>query len=214
MQLMPQKNCPTTEMIRIDFTQADVIALSKTANTVPPPSLTAFVSRGGEGDRQQDDVAGDRRVEDRLPDALGRRHRGAVRLLGDVRRGVEPGDRVLGQQEAERQHVPPEHAVAEARSCSASAVKTSWKLAWWTARRSGRRRSPRRRATCQKTETPLSARDEVAAADVEDHVQRQQDQRRAGTSAVQRVPVVAEVEPEDVDVVERRGPRRGTAPAK
>src|SRR5690349_11415389 len=44
MQLMPQKNCPTTQMIRIIFTHDVDIALSKTANTVPPPSLTAFVS--------------------------------------------------------------------------------------------------------------------------------------------------------------------------
>src|SRR3954470_20231277 len=44
MQLMPQKNCPTTQMIRIVFVHDVDIALSKTANTVPPPSLTALVS--------------------------------------------------------------------------------------------------------------------------------------------------------------------------
>src|SRR4051795_5816560 len=44
MQLMPQKNCPTTQMIRMVFTHDVDMALSKTANTVPPPSLTAFVS--------------------------------------------------------------------------------------------------------------------------------------------------------------------------
>src|SRR3954468_11910787 len=44
MQLMPQKNCPTTQMIRIIFTHDVDMALSKTAKTVPPPSLTAFVS--------------------------------------------------------------------------------------------------------------------------------------------------------------------------
>ena len=44
MQLMPQKNCPTTQMMRIVFVQAAVIELSNTANTVPPPSLTAFAS--------------------------------------------------------------------------------------------------------------------------------------------------------------------------
>src|SRR3954465_8059771 len=44
MQLMPQKNCPTTQMMRIVFTQAVPIALSKTAKTVPPPSLIALVS--------------------------------------------------------------------------------------------------------------------------------------------------------------------------
>src|SRR3954470_17380161 len=44
MQLMPQKNCPTTQMIRIVFTHDVDIALSKTAKTVPPPALTALVS--------------------------------------------------------------------------------------------------------------------------------------------------------------------------
>src|SRR3954452_21114482 len=44
MQLMPQKNCPTTQMIRIIFVHCVDMALSKTANTVPPPSLTALVS--------------------------------------------------------------------------------------------------------------------------------------------------------------------------
>src|SRR3954449_11015597 len=40
-QLMPQKNWPTTQMIRIVFTQDVDMALSKTAKSVPPPSLTA-----------------------------------------------------------------------------------------------------------------------------------------------------------------------------
>src|SRR3954447_666954 len=44
MQLMPQKNCPTTQMIRIVLTHEVDIALSKTAKTVPPPSLIAPVS--------------------------------------------------------------------------------------------------------------------------------------------------------------------------
>src|SRR4051812_8554875 len=44
MQLMPQKNCPTTQMMRIIFVQEVVMALSKTAKTVPPPELIAFVS--------------------------------------------------------------------------------------------------------------------------------------------------------------------------
>src|SRR3954463_12578421 len=44
MQLMPQKNCPTTQMIRMVFTHDVPIALSKTAKTVPPPPLTALVS--------------------------------------------------------------------------------------------------------------------------------------------------------------------------
>src|SRR4051794_33238285 len=44
MQLMPQKNCPTTQMMRMVFTHDVDMALSKTANTVPPPELTALVS--------------------------------------------------------------------------------------------------------------------------------------------------------------------------
>src|SRR3954453_10049595 len=44
MQLMPQKNCPTTQMIRMVLVHDVDIALSKTAKTVPPPALTAFVS--------------------------------------------------------------------------------------------------------------------------------------------------------------------------
>src|SRR4051812_6939662 len=44
MQLMPQKNCPTTQMMRMVFTHDVDMALSKTAKTVPPPSLTALVS--------------------------------------------------------------------------------------------------------------------------------------------------------------------------
>ena len=44
MQLMPQNSCPMTAMIRIIFTQAVLIALSKTAKTVPPPLVTAAAS--------------------------------------------------------------------------------------------------------------------------------------------------------------------------
>src|SRR3954452_24957256 len=44
MQLLPQKNCPMTQMMRMVFTHDVDIALSKTAKTVPPPALTAFVS--------------------------------------------------------------------------------------------------------------------------------------------------------------------------
>src|SRR3954468_18312319 len=40
MQLMPQKNCPITQMIRMNSTQPVLIEFSKTAKTVPPPSLT------------------------------------------------------------------------------------------------------------------------------------------------------------------------------
>src|SRR4051812_4836205 len=42
MQLMPQNSWPTTAMISTVLTQALPMALSNTANTVPPPSLTAF----------------------------------------------------------------------------------------------------------------------------------------------------------------------------
>ena len=63
-----------------------------------------------EEEGEQQDPPADRGVEDRAPDALGGTVGRAVRLLGEVRRGVEPGDRVLGQQEAEREHAEPEPA--------------------------------------------------------------------------------------------------------
>ncbi len=50
---------------------------------------------------QQQDPATDRRVEDRLPDATCRAVGRALGLLGEVGRGIEPGDGVLRQQEAE-----------------------------------------------------------------------------------------------------------------
>ena len=43
-------------------------------------------------------------------------------LLGDVGRGVEAGDRVLGQQEAERQHVEPEDEAADRAVAEAGVV--------------------------------------------------------------------------------------------
>ena len=61
-----------------------------------------------EQEGEQQDPAADRRVEDRPPDALGRGVGGAVGLLRQVGGGVVAGDRVLREQEAERQHVEPE----------------------------------------------------------------------------------------------------------
>src|SRR4051812_20887941 len=41
---MPQKSCPTVEMMRTNLTHAGPIALDSTAIAVPPPSLIAFAS--------------------------------------------------------------------------------------------------------------------------------------------------------------------------
>jgi hypothetical protein len=107
---MPQKNCPIVD-IRITISaQPEPIALVKIDSDV----VDGLDVAGGEGDRQQHEPADDRRVEDRLPDAAGGRHLGLVRLLAHVRRGVVAGLGVHRQQEAQRQHVPPKHPVAEA----------------------------------------------------------------------------------------------------
>src|SRR3954451_24753202 len=44
MQLMPQNSWPQTAMMSTSLTQPVPIAFSNTANTVPPPSVTAPVS--------------------------------------------------------------------------------------------------------------------------------------------------------------------------
>ena len=68
---------------------------------------------------EQQDPAADGRVEDRLPDAL----RGAVGcslgLLGEVGRGVEAGDRVLREQEAQGQDDEPEARGPPSSPCRA-----------------------------------------------------------------------------------------------
>ena len=97
-----------------DLPRSSVSALSKTAERAAAPSLIASTSVAANviASSTIQPMTPSRRPTARRPwRRLGR----AVRLLGDVRRGVEAGDRVLRQQEAERQHVEPEHALAEAR---------------------------------------------------------------------------------------------------
>jgi hypothetical protein len=107
MQAVVQKNCPMLAMRRTMPAHLEVRAWLKMTATPPPPAVTASGVLDGEEEGQQEDPATDRRVEDRLPDALGGTVRGVVGLLGEVRRGVEAGDRVLREQEAQRQHVEP-----------------------------------------------------------------------------------------------------------
>ena len=67
--------------------------------------VVARLSFHGVPHRQQQDVAEEHRDHDRLPDPVRARDVGFVRLLGHVRRGVVAGDRVLGQQHADQEHV-------------------------------------------------------------------------------------------------------------
>ena len=73
----------------------------------PEPVADTLWVLDGEEERQEEEVATDRRVEDRAPDALGRAHRSTLGLLGQVGRGVEARDRVLREQEAQRKHEEP-----------------------------------------------------------------------------------------------------------
>ena len=153
-----------------------------------------------EGDRQQHDPADQRRVEDRLPDSLRRRFRGAVGLLGDVGRGVEAGDRVLGQQEAERQNVEPVHAVAEAAVVDPVAEDEAEALVAVgdededdDDRGDAEHVPPDRDAVDQ--------REHVRSPHVDDRVDRQ-DQREEEEDLAEDVDFVAEVDPEQVDFVE------------
>ena len=121
MQAIPQNSCPTVEIRMTALAAATLSAVSMIAERrVPRLSIDRGVGRR-EGEREQHDVADDRRVEHRPPDALRRPTRGFVGLLGDVRRRVIAGDRVHRQQEAERQHVVPVHALPQARCCCAGA---------------------------------------------------------------------------------------------
>ena len=114
-QLMPQKSCPTTEMMRMSFTapldrRRDQDGDGR-AGAIAVVGVVDEAGVGGrERDGQQQHPADEGRVEDRPPDALRRRLVRPVGLLGYVGRGVEAGDRVLREQEAQRQHVEPEHA--------------------------------------------------------------------------------------------------------
>ena len=153
-----------------------------------------------EGDRQQHDPADQRRVEDRPPHTLRRRFGGAVGLLGDVGRGVEAGDRVLGQQEAERQHVEPVHPVAEAAVVDPVAEDEAEALVAVgdddqddDDRGDADHVPPDRDAVDQ--------REQVRAADVDRGVESE-DQREEEEDLAEDVRFVAEVDPEDVHFVE------------
>ena len=135
-----------------------------------PPAAGLRVGRR-ERDREQDEPADDRGVEDRLPDAARRRHLGVVRLLGHVRRRVVAGDRVHRQQEAERQHVVPEHRHAEPGVVDAS-VKTKSRL-WCRSGTNDEDRDDHRDARdVPEHADVVEQRDEVRAVDVDQRVER------------------------------------------
>ena len=131
---MPQKSWPMTEMRITIFGPARRSSRSvKIATSTPPPRLVDGVHVGRrEGDRQQHEPAEDRRVEDRAARRPWRRARGAVGLLGDVRAGVEAGDRVHASAGSRA-------AARRTRTCPSPkpellmrSVKTKSALAWWS----------------------------------------------------------------------------------
>ena len=142
-------------------------------------TASAVLDREEEG--EQEDPAADRGVEDRAPDALGGTVGGVVRLLGEVRRGVEAGDRVLGEQEAEREHVEPEARAAGLTAGQAAAVvdplvNTSLMLMCFSGRKMRMAMMIAAPTTCHHTEMLLSMRQEVPAEDVDQRGEHEHDE--------------------------------------
>ena len=125
----------------------------------PPPAVTpasSCTANRNASSRIQPPMRG---VEDRAPDALGRRVGRAVRLLGQVGRRVVPGDRVLRQDRRQRQDAeagsrcrcvcPPKNPVLFT-VCVKTALTT---LAWWLGHEDQDQRRPTAApATCHHTE--------------------------------------------------------------
>ena len=93
-QARPQKSCPTVQISSTALNPAELSALERIASESRRRSRSPIGDEGGvlhgEGDRQQDDPADHRRVEDRRPYAARRVPRGAVGLLGDVAEASKP----------------------------------------------------------------------------------------------------------------------------
>ena len=140
----------------------------------------------GEGDRQQHQPADDRRVEDRRPDATGGVARGAVRLLGEVSRGIEPGDRVLGQQEPDREQVDPEEQPAARPVVEAAVVdplaEDEAKALVLIGDDYEERDDHRDADHVPPDRDVVDHRKQVGAEDVDDRGGDQDDRRRAGSS--------------------------------
>ena len=113
---MPQKNWPTMAMNTSNLAMLEPTALSisrgaaLTRNGSPSPpkaiAVYALVALGQGGDhRQVEHEGGDRRDVDRAHDRFRCFGAGADGLLADVCRCVEPGDRVLRQQQPECEQV-------------------------------------------------------------------------------------------------------------
>jgi len=123
-----------------------------------------------------------------------------VRLLGDVGRGVEAGDRVLGQEEAQRQDVEPVHAVAEAAVVDPVAEDEAEALV--TVGDEDEDDDDRRHPDHVPPDRDVvDPREDVRVADVDRRVQRQ-DQDEESEGLGQDVRVVTEVHPQQVHFVE------------
>ena len=103
MQAMVQKNWPTVEMSRTVPPHLRREGLGEDQRHAAAALGHVTLVLHGEEEGEQQEPAADGRVEDRPPDALGRRVGRRVRLLREVGRGVVAGDRVLGQQRADGQ---------------------------------------------------------------------------------------------------------------
>ena len=116
-QAVVQNSCPAVEISSTRKCQPVGSACSEDQvdGAAARGDLAGVLHR--EHEREQQHVAADRRVEDRAPDALRGALGRALRLLGEVGGGVEAGDRVLRQQEAQRQHQEPVGRRCCSRSC-------------------------------------------------------------------------------------------------
>ena len=108
----PQNSWPTVAIMITSFAAQESSAEVKIERRVAGAVVDRVDVVRREQEREQQDPADDRRVEDRPPDALGGGDRGAVGLLGGVGGGVVAGLRVHRQQEADRQHEEPEAEAA------------------------------------------------------------------------------------------------------
>ena len=159
-QAVVQKNWPAVEISRTIATHLESIAWLKMVDHGAAARRHPVGVLHGEQEGQQQDPAADRRVEDRPPDALGRAVGRALGLLGQVRRGVVAGDRVLGQDRRDRQH---EEAGSRSRDVEPPNMplllmvlaNTSLKLACCSGTRNRIRITAAAPATCHHTEMLL-----------------------------------------------------------
>ena len=122
-----------------------------------------------------------------------------MRLLGDVCRGVEAGDRVLGQQESERQDVEPIHPVAEAAVVDPVTEDEAEALVP-VGDEDQHDHDRRHTEHVPPDRDAVDPRQQVGVTDVDRRVQ-QEDQEEEKESLLKDVRFVTEVDPEDVHFV-------------